>query len=173
MTIIPEQGFTFFVAGLGAKSECWLPVDDQSDLDSIKEQMVEAGITAAGYGTILARDGDGDIAQACLNRDGTIRWDMLTEAIRKAEKGTNIDALVAYLEDTSEITLDNFDEEYLGCWDSAADHAEEAAIESGELAQVPERLRTYIDWDTVARDAEQAGAIWTRETVDGCHIFRS
>jgi hypothetical protein len=173
MTIIPEQGYMFYVVGAGIQAQCWLPVDDQSDLDSIKEQMVEAGIAAASYGTVLALAGDGDIAQACLRRDGTIRWEMLTEAIRKAERGANISALVAYLEDTSEITLDNFDEEYLGCYDSAADHAEEAAIESGELAQVPERLRPYIDWESVARDAKRSGGIWTRETVDGTHIFRS
>ena len=169
MTIIPEQGYTFYVVGAGIQAQCWLPVDDQSDLDSIKEQMVEAGIAAASYGTVLALAGDGDIAQACRNRDGTIRWDMLTETIRKAERGANIDALVAYISNTSEISLDNFDDEYIGLFSSAADHAEEAAIESGELAQVPERLRTYIDWESVARDAEQAGGIWTRETVDGTH----
>lgn len=173
MTIIPEQGYMFYVVGAGIQAQCWLPVDDQSDLESIKEQMVEAGIAAAGYGTVLALAGDGDIAQACLNRDGTIRWDMLTEAIRKVEKGTNLDALVAYISDTSEVTLDNFDDEYLGRWDSSADHAEEAAIVSGEVAQVPKRLWDYIDWASVARDAEQSGAIWTRKTADGVHIFRS
>lgn len=172
MTVIPEQSFTFFVAGLGEMTECILPVDEYSDLESIKEEMVEAGITAAGYGGVLAKLPNGDLAQACLRRDGTIRWELMAEAIRKAERGTNIDALVAYLENTSEITLDNFDDEYLGLYESAADHAENVAIESGEVAKVPERLRDYIDWASVARDAEQSGAIWTHDTVDGCHIFR-
>ena len=173
MTQIEEQSFTFFVVGIGPQSECILHVDADSTLESIREEMVEAGITCAGYGAVLAKLPNGGLAQACLRRDGTIRWDMLTEAIRKAERGTNIDALVAYLENTSEITLDNFDEEYLGLFESAADHAENVAIESGEVAKVPERLRDYIDWASVARDAEQSGAIWTHETVDGCHIFRS
>lgn len=172
MTVIPEQSFTFFVAGVGSMTECILHVDDQSDLDSIKQEMTEAGITAAGYGTVLAKDPNGDIAQACLNRDGTVRWELMAEAIRKAEKGTNIDALVAYLSNTSEISLDNFDDEYLSLFESAADHAESVAIDSGEVAQVPERLRDYIDWASVARDAEQSGAIWTHDTVDGTHIFR-
>lgn len=173
MTQIEEQSFTFFVVGIGPASECILHVDADSTLESIREEMVDAGITCAGYGTVLAKLPNGDLAQACLRHDGTIKWDMLTSAIREAQKGTNMGALTCWLENTSDITLSPFFDEYIGLFSSAADHAEGAAIASGELAQVPERLRNYIDWASVARDAEQAGGIWTRETVDGCHIFRS
>lgn len=173
MTIIPEQSYTFFVAGCGAIAECVLHVDADSTLDSIRDEMVEANIRAARYGWVLAKNPNGSIAQACLNRDGTIRWDLLAEAIRKAEAGTNIDALVAYLEDTGEVTLDNFDDEYRGLYDSAANYVEGVSMDTGELAQVPARLRPYVNWDDVARDDERSGAIWTRETADGVHIFRS
>lgn len=173
MTVVPEQSFTFFVCGVGKMSECLLHVDADSTLESIREEMVDAGITCAGYGTILARDPNGDLAQACLRHDGTIKWGMLTAAIREAQKGTSVDALTGWLSNTSDITLSPFFDEFIGCWDSLADYAEDQAVNSGALAQVPENLREFIDWERVGQKHLRNCEVWTYVTVEGVHVFRS
>lgn len=169
---VPQQAYTFFVSAMPGTTEVWLPVDADSTLGSIKSEMIEAGITAAGYGNVLAKNPDGDLAQACLRRGGFVNWEMLTAAIRAAEMGTNIDALVGWIANTSEVTLDAFSEEYLGCWDSLADYVEGRVIDSGELAQVPERLRPFIDWESFGRKQVSDCVVWVHETADGVHVYR-
>lgn len=173
MTVVPEQSFTFFVCGVGKMSECLLHVDADSTLDSIRDEMVEAGVIAAGYGTIFAKLPNGDLAQACLSHGGIIKWDLLTGAIRKAEAGVSVDALTGWLSNTSDINIDPFDGEYLGCWGSLADYASDHAVNSGELAQVPERLREFVDFARVGRKMVADCEVWTYEMVDGVHIYRS
>lgn len=172
MTPIPEQGYTFFVSGLGPDTECWLPVDSETTLETIRDQMVEAGITAGGYGTILAKDGDGLIAQACL-RGGVVKWEMLRRAIRAAERGTDIEAISAWIANTSDITFDPFFDEYAGFYESLADYAEDMAIAAGDVEQTPERLRDYIDWERIGKQMVSDGVIWTHADAEGTHVFRS
>lgn len=170
---VPQQAYTFFVSGMAGMTECWLPVDADTTIGHIKSQMIEAGITAAGYGNVLAKNPDGELAQACLRTGGIVNFEMLTEAIRAAEMGTSIDALVGWISNTGDITLDAFHPDVVGVWDSLAYYAEEAAVESGELAQVPERLRRFIAWERVGRKLVSDCEVRVHETADGCFVYRS
>ena len=57
---------------------------------------------------------------------------------------------------------------YLGAFDSVAEYAEEIIEETVEM---PEPLRHYIDFQSMARDMELNGDIFTVEQGDQVHIF--
>lgn len=57
---------------------------------------------------------------------------------------------------------------YLGAFDSVAEYAEEIIEETVEF---PEPLRYYIDFQSMARDMELNGDIFTVEQGDQVHIF--
>ena len=60
---------------------------------------------------------------------------------------------------------------YQGAWDSLEAYAEELLEGSGDLDQVPQHLRSYIDVEAYARDLELGGDVFTVE--EGCqvHVF--
>ena len=60
---------------------------------------------------------------------------------------------------------------YQGSWESLEAWAEELLESSGELDQVPDHLRHYIDVEAYARDMELNGDVFTVE--EGCqvHVF--
>ncbi len=62
---------------------------------------------------------------------------------------------------------------YQGAFDSPADWAEQLLEDSGDLAQIPERLRGYFDFESYARDAELSGDIFVIEVERQHHVFWS
>jgi antirestriction protein len=64
-----------------------------------------------------------------------------------------------------------FEEAYQGRWETRDHYAEEVLAGEELLAQVPERLRGYLELGRLLRDAERSGALWTVETADGIHVI--
>ena len=60
-------------------------------------------------------------------------------------------------------------DDYQGAFDSPADWAEQFLEETSELAEVPEHLRRYFDFESYARDAELSGDIFVIEIDDQQH----
>ncbi|MCF8708178.1 antirestriction protein ArdA [Rhizorhapis sp. SPR117] len=68
--------------------------------------------------------------------------------------------------DQAETTLQDC---YHGQFASLADYMEELTTES---VTIPEALRSYVDWDAMACDAEMGGDLFTIETAHGeVHVF--
>jgi antirestriction protein len=60
-------------------------------------------------------------------------------------------------------------ENYMGCYKSLGDYAEEMTEGMGD---VPQHLQFYIDYERMGRDMEMSGDIFTIETsYDEVHIF--
>ena len=58
---------------------------------------------------------------------------------------------------------------YHGQFTSLADYMEDLTTET---VTIPEALRYYVDWQTMARDAEMSGDLFTVETAhDEIHVF--
>ena len=57
---------------------------------------------------------------------------------------------------------------YLGAFDSTADHAKEI---TEETIEIPDHLRYYLDYASMARDMELNGDIFTIELGHEVHIF--
>ena len=62
-------------------------------------------------------------------------------------------------------------EQYYGEWSSLADWAEDHLEDTGGLENVPESLRSYIDFARWARDLEMSGDIFSVEVDSRVHIF--
>ena len=61
------------------------------------------------------------------------------------------------------------EDRYHGAFASLADYVQEI---TEEAEAIPERLRFYIDWQAMARDAEMGGDVLTIETAhDEIHVF--
>ncbi len=65
-------------------------------------------------------------------------------------------------------------ENYCGEYQSLEDYAEQFAEDCGYLNQVPENLRSYIDFERMGRDMELGGDIFTVELgFQQLHVFWS
>lgn len=62
-------------------------------------------------------------------------------------------------------------DQYYGEWSSLADWAESYLEETGGLENVPESLRSYIDFKRWADDLEMSGDIFCVEASGKVHIF--
>jgi antirestriction protein len=66
---------------------------------------------------------------------------------------------------------DDFGEAFAGEWDSLEHFADEQLEESGDLADIPERLRPYFNTAAYARDLRLGGDVWTEDSPAGVFVF--
>lgn len=59
-------------------------------------------------------------------------------------------------------TFEQAREAFRGTYDSPEDYAEEFHSECGDLASVPDSLRSHIDWESVAREMDIDGYTFVR-----------
>lgn len=78
-------------------------------------------------------------------------WELLDEV--------DYDAACAYVEYFGRWDRDDFHDKYRGEYDSWRDFAEELLEETGELNEIPERLRGYFDYEAYARDLRLSGDV--------------
>lgn len=104
---------------------------------------------------------------------------ILKYGIEDAEK--IIELTDEYGEVFTELLKDNtFDEaeeliteKYYGEYQSITHWAEEHLESTGELLEIPARLRVYFDYAYYARDCELSGDIFTIKLNGMCHVFNS
>jgi antirestriction protein len=75
--------------------------------------------------------------------------------------------------DSPESAREALTDNYQGGFDSPAAWAEQLLEDSGDLAQLPERLRGYFDFEAFARDAQLSGDIFVIEVDGQHHVFWS
>lgn len=63
------------------------------------------------------------------------------------------------------------EDRYAGCGDSLTDWVEEFLEDSGQLAEIPEKWRSYIDFERYAQDLELGGDVFTIEAEGKVHVF--
>ena len=67
--------------------------------------------------------------------------------------------------------VEDFQDRFAGTADSLRAWAEEYIEETGMLAEIPEYLRMYFDYEAWSRDAECNGDIWTIDIPAGIAVF--
>lgn len=81
-----------------------------------------------------------------------------------------VDRTAAAVEDARS----DFDDAYIGLYNSVRDYAEQYLEDTGALESMPEELRAYFDYDAYARDLELGGDIWAvLEPGRGYHLFHN
>ena len=76
-----------------------------------------------------------------------------------------------YCEHIGKVDADAFDEAYQGECRDLGEWAEELAESAGWINKVPGHLRPYIDFDSMGRDAELSGDIFTIERGGTVYVF--
>lgn len=90
------------------------------------------------------------------------------------EHGEVFAALIDHVGGASQLdeALRLMEEQYQGTYDSLEAWAEQYLDDTGLLAEVPSALRSYIDFESYARDVELSGDVFTLSTSDGLlHVF--
>ncbi len=106
--------------------------------------------TIAAYAAILGDldDSDAEAFQAWMDNHGSPNYDI------------------------DESSLDDFREQYQGCYDSLADYAQQWCEDTGSIPRdLPTWLSSNIDWNGVGREFEIDGDIWTHNGEHGLHVF--
>ena len=85
----------------------------------------------------------------------------------------NIAAFNAWVEYQGETYASEFDDCYLGEWESVEEYADDLLDNMGLLDQVPPELRPYISVSDFASDLELSGDIWVIESDYGVFIFQN
>ena len=82
-------------------------------------------------------------------------------------------ALCAWVESGNYVTEGDtdFEDRYCGAWDSFEDYAEQLADDIGLLADVPEEIANYFDWDSWTRDLAMDYSVYDNPE-GGVFVFR-
>lgn len=89
-----------------------------------------------------------------------------TQAAEHGEVGAEL--LTYYGGDLAE-AREAITEHYLGSYESLADYVQEL---TEETLEIPQPLRNYVDWQSMAHDAEMSGEVFTIETgYQQVHVF--
>lgn len=149
----------------------WFDADDCL-IDAVQEhfQANEAGMLACGGEELLCHDVEG-FEPYSPGEVGVSEAQALGEAFRKHgiplaafmsnENGLDVDDAIAKLEDC-----------YQGEAKSEEDFAEDLAEDMGDLANVPDFIKSHIDWEGVARDLF-CGDFYSVEHDGTVYIFRN
>lgn len=87
------------------------------------------------------------------------------------ERGALGTAVLSYYSGDLDEAREACEDRYLGTFESVADFMAGLTEES---MTIPDRLRFYIDWEAMARDAELSGDLFTIQTAhDEVHIFNA
>lgn len=100
-----------------------------------------------------------------------LRYETLSSLL---EEGYSPDAIRDYVEWSGDDRFDDpfkaaFEDAYVGQYDSERDFAEELADDTGMLADAPDFLLTYFDYDAFARDLFMTDYYMS----DSGHVFRT
>lgn len=134
-------------SGKVPSAEEWA-IHDYEGFGSWKLSEHESIETIAAYAAILDEldDSEAEAFQAWIDNHGSPSYDI------------------------DESSLDDFREQYQGCYDSLADYAEQWAEDTGSIPKdFPAWIR--IDWEATGRDFQLGGDIWTHQGEHGLHVF--
>jgi len=162
-----------YVADLAAYNNGFLHgvwVDATQDLEDMQEQVAEM-LTASPCEEIAEEyaihDYEGFGAYSVSEYEGL--ESVHEVACFLGEHGEVAGDVLAHCGDNLEDARKALEENYNGCYSSLADYAEELTADTSE---VPRHLISYIDYESMARDMEINGDIFTVETGrEEVHVF--
>lgn len=95
---------------------------------------------------------------------------MATAAELISEKGQLAGLVIAHFCGDLNEAKNALEDKYSGEYDSLADYAEE--LSEGSVGDIPDNIARYIDYESMGRDMELGGDVFTLTTNDGkVHIF--
>jgi antirestriction protein len=155
----------------GVLHGAWIDIDENTDVkEAIDAMLASSPSQGAGAEEWRIDDHDGwmglDPAAYCENE--------LPELARMLDE--HGEAFAAWVGNcASGWDFDDyesaFQDVYAGEWGSLEDFAANLLEESGELAEIPERLRRYFDYQAYGRDLELGGDVWSQRSNGILYVF--
>lgn len=146
----------FYVDGEPLKGK-WIDLDYIDDQGEILAELAQAGLVPLDDdepvygGDLLVADAEG-LAKAFLGSYGSFDLDDFIEARDFCENhSVDSDAVAAYIGNFGSWSQGDFEDAYVGEYDSEKAFAEELFDEC-YLHEIPDFARNYIDYDAFARD---------------------
>lgn len=150
----------------------WFDLDDYTDADDlqddIQEQILNTSPTAKAEGVPAEEFAIHDYEDGV---DGLGEYESLEDLIELNDAlYEHGDAYRAYIDNVGRngASVKDFEDKYRGHYNSKEDFAYEILVDSGDMSQVPEHLRDFIDLEAYARYLFDDSFDW----VDG-YVFWS
>jgi antirestriction protein len=96
----------------------------------------------------------------------------ISDALVEHEEDGNGETFALYVQNVGvEAAIDNYEEAFLGEYDSERAYAENLLDDTGQLDAIPENLRGYFDYESFARDLFMDGYSSERLSNGGVAVF--
>lgn len=161
----------FVGAELDPCAGCWL---DPADFSSEAEVFAHVAEASPEWAKLVQYDpeaescgGDWCIADYEGIELGTIAEYLEFVSALAELSDDEQEAFAAFVDNGSGETAQDFRDAYQGTFGDVGEWAEDFEDSCGGLSEIPERLRAYIDFDKLGRDAEYSGDIWTADLSNG------
>lgn len=164
----------YYVDGIPTKG-LWVDLDDVSDTDEVLKLLADAGHVPVDDdgepvygGDLLVAATDGVLAECFLSRHDCFDLSGFKEAADDLDAmRRSYEAGAAYIGHFGSWSRSSFEEAYQGEWDNEQAFAEDY-FDDLYLQELPEHLRSYIDYDKFARDLFLDGF-----TFEDGYVFRT
>ncbi len=165
-----ETQSAFFFVGGTSTNGAWVDIDEDTDWESIRDSLMEAGFDPKG-GDILAADASGNLAHEYLHSSGIFDLDGFVEAMHVVYRNKiDVDAMAAWVSGNG--MPSDFEEFYQGHYGSEESFAEEYADDIGLLDSCSEVVRMHFNYESYARDLFIEGFYSERSNSMGVFVFR-
>lgn len=155
----------YYVDGIPTKG-CWVDLSKIDDTDDVLAALVIAGVTELNYGgDLLVADVEGALSWAFYSSQSDLLD--LYEFVACREECDDEEAAAAFIEWFGLWDSNTFDEAYQGRYASEEAYAEQLIEETGMLAEIPDHLQCYFNYDQFATDL----FICDYYFADGGHVF--
>lgn len=145
-----------YVDGIPCKGD-WVDVDASTTWDSVRRQLKDDGIITDTYdGDLLVADANG-LAARFLNSFDLFNLDEYAEC---AAHPAPAEAKAVWMYWRGEWSSSEFDDTYIGEYDSEEDYARESLEETGFFTDLPPMVEQYFDFHAYARDLRLNGDIY-------------
>lgn len=142
---------------------CWLDAEEVVNAGGLADYLEALGLSAADAAELMTQDWDCQDAEGLASRFlgsyGGFDWlgfEELLEVTADTDEAVVLAALDAGL------PADEAGERFIGTWERSEDMAYDQWEQGGMLDAVPEAVRSYIDWEAVARDMLLSGVLESR-----------
>lgn len=150
-TTVEHQGF-FYIDGIPTKG-CWVDLMEVRSWEDISSKLLEL-FPNAEIDEILCSDIEGLPKHFYYSGADSFSMSEWVEFLEDWERFDHLEdeVIEAYFDNCGVSDLEAVSDAYQGSWGSDEDFAYDLLDQCGDLAQMPENLRFYFDYEKFARD---------------------
>lgn len=140
----------YYVDGIPTKG-CWVDLGQIDDTDDVLAALIKAGVTQLNHGgDLLVADVEGALSWAFYSSQGDLLD--LDDFVACRDECDDEEAAAAFIEWFGSWDSNTFDDAFQGHYASEEAYAEQLIEETGMLAEIPNHLQCYFNYEQFAAD---------------------